>query len=140
MKNAAIRRSNQLLGISTSWTKIWPPEKVEFRSHEIRPPDPEPMFIIIVFSQQTGKQYIISAIYAKTKNLTKVFFKRKWFFVQDRQTNDIFIFVRKIHFRIRLLEWLSLPCRPLYDQPETTLSPIANQSKTNETAIFSFTF
>ena len=30
-----------LLGISTSWSKIWPPEKVEFRSHEIWPPDPE---------------------------------------------------------------------------------------------------
>ena len=30
-----------LLGISTSWSKIQPPEKVEFRSHEIWPPDPE---------------------------------------------------------------------------------------------------
>ncbi len=30
-----------LLGISTSWSKIQPPEKVEFWSHEIWPPDPE---------------------------------------------------------------------------------------------------
>ncbi len=51
MKNAAVRRSNQLLGISTSWkmTKnltswtnlISTSWKSEFRSHEIRPPDPE---------------------------------------------------------------------------------------------------
>ncbi len=30
-----------LLEILTSWSKIWPPKKVEFRSHEIWPPDPE---------------------------------------------------------------------------------------------------
>ena len=37
MKTAAIRRSNQLWGILTSWSIIRSPEKVEFRSHEIRP-------------------------------------------------------------------------------------------------------
>jgi hypothetical protein len=38
-----IRRSNQLLGISTSWkmTKNSTSWKNEFRTHEIRPPDPE---------------------------------------------------------------------------------------------------
>ncbi len=34
-----------LLGILTSWSKIRPPEKVEFRSHEIQPPDPESLKI-----------------------------------------------------------------------------------------------
>ncbi len=52
MKNAAIRRSSQLLGISTSWkmTKnsiswskiILTSWKSEFQSHEIRPPDHSP--------------------------------------------------------------------------------------------------
>ncbi len=42
MKNSAIRRSNQLLGISTLWSIIRSPKKVEFRSHEIQPYDQFP--------------------------------------------------------------------------------------------------
>ncbi len=45
MKTAAIRRSNQLLGILTSWSIIQSPEKVEFRSHEIRPHDQCPKIL-----------------------------------------------------------------------------------------------
>jgi len=37
------QKIESLLGILTSWSKCQPTEKVEFRSHEIRPPDHSPL-------------------------------------------------------------------------------------------------
>ncbi len=59
MKTATIRRSNQLLGISTSWSIIQSPEKVDFQSHEIRPPDPEPVGQLIVRAKNANFRLLI---------------------------------------------------------------------------------
>ena len=49
-----------LLGILTSWSECRPPEKVEFLSHEIQPPDHSPLSNTIVKQLQIKLAILIT--------------------------------------------------------------------------------